>query len=235
MTDNNNHSKDPLRPIRSFVRREGRMTLAQRQALERYWPEFGLSLTKGLFNFTEIFGRPSEVILEIGFGMGQSLVAMAMEHPELDYLGVEVHRPGIGALLHQIVENQLTNIRVVQQDVAELLDRHIADESLSGVQIYFPDPWPKSRHHKRRLIQPEFIEKIWRKLKFGGKIHLATDWQNYAEQMMTVMSEAVGFNNMAGHGNFIVNNQLRPLTKFEQRGLRLGHEVWDLLFIKMTK
>lgn len=221
------------RIIRSFVRREGRMTLSQKEALEQYWDRFGLSTTTGFLNLMSVFQRSGDVILEIGFGMGQSLIATALEHPEVDFIGVEVHRPGIGKLLQQIAEHGLTNLRVFQEDIVQVLAKSVPDSSLSGVQIYFPDPWPKARHHKRRLIQPRFVHILYQKLKIGGKLHLATDWQNYAEHMMRVMTEASGFNNLAGYGRFILNNNFRPKTKFEERGLKLGHQVWDLLFIKI--
>lgn len=216
--------------IRSFVRRRGRMTPAQRQALEQQAHLYELSIDQGMLNFSEVFKRQSEVVVEVGFGMGHSLTLMAQAHPERDYIGVEVHRPGMGSLLLQLAEKGLTNIRVFDHDVVDVLAHCIPDDSLSGVQIYFPDPWPKTRHHKRRLIQPAFIDRLRRKLKLGGRLHLATDWEDYAEHMMLVMSEARGYKNVVGHGRYAKDPELRPMTKFEQRGLKLGHRVWDLLF-----
>lgn len=226
-------SSENLRKIKSFVRREGRMTRAQQNAIEQLWPKYGLECKGGMLKLEEVFGRRSEVILEVGFGMGDSLLEMALQHPENDYIGVEVHRPGIGALLIQMQAAQATNIRLFQEDVNEVLTHCIPDEGLAGINIFFPDPWPKKRHHKRRLIQMSFIELLHQKLALGGRLHLATDWENYAEHMMEVLSAHDGFNNLAGHGNFIEQQALRPMTKFEKRGLKLGHGVWDLVFVKM--
>lgn len=226
-------TEEKLRRIRSFVKREGRMTESQKEALQRYWPQYGLTTQMGRLDFLQAFGRCSEVVLEIGFGMGDSLLEMAQNHQVVDYIGVEVHRPGVGALLIQMAKTETSNIRIFQEDVNDVLAKSIADASLSGLQIYFPDPWHKKRHHKRRLIQPGFVELLWQKLKFGGQVHLATDWENYAEQMMEVLSNHDGFNNVVGRGNYVQDQQLRPTTKFEKRGQRLGHGVWDLVFVKM--
>ena len=229
----NTHTPDrPLRPIRSFVLRTGRMTAAQKRAIEEGWPKFGLSSSDGLLHFSDTFSRDSEVVFEIGFGMGDSLAQMAAAHPEQDFIGVEVHRPGVGSLLKQIEEQGLSNIRVFAEDANDALKYSIADGSLSKVQIFFPDPWHKKKHHKRRIVQPEFIQFLRSKLKPQGIIHLATDWQDYAEHMLEVMSNAEGFSNMAESGDYAARPSFRPETKFERRGERLGHGVWDLLFYK---
>lgn len=215
------------------MRREGRMTDPQSAALAKYWPEYGLEIRQGAVDFTQLFGRTAQVCLEIGFGMGDALLSMAEANPHKDYLGVEVHRPGIGALFLRMSQTEATNIRVYQEDVVEVLVQCVPEASLSEINIYFPDPWPKRRHHKRRLIQPPFVELLRHKLKLGGRLHLATDWENYAQQMMQVLSGHAGFNNLVGQGNFVENQQVRLLTKFEKRGLRLGHPVWDMIFIKL--
>jgi len=221
-----------LRTIKSFVRREGRLTVGQQKALDAGWPQFGLKLEEGQINLSQTFGRQAPCILEIGFGMGQSLAQMAQAHPENDYLGIEVHRPGVGCLLKAMLDHNLTNIRLYDQDAVEVLKQCIPDNSLAGLQLFFPDPWHKKRHHKRRIVQPEFVKLIWRKLQPNGFFHLATDWENYAGHMMEVLSLEPGFVNTAGEKQFSPRPESRPLTKFEQRGHRLGHGVWDLVFEK---
>ena len=218
------------RRIRSYVLRTGRMTPGQERAFEDNWARWGLEHRDGALDFDACFGRPGPRVLEIGFGMGQSLVAMAAAAPEINFVGIEVHKPGVGRLLHSMVDEDVDNIRVYCHDAVEVLQDCIANDSLDTVQIFFPDPWHKKRHHKRRLIQPEFIIHLTHKLKRGGVIHLATDWENYAEQMMEVLSAAEGLSNQAGTGKFARRPDYRPLTKFEARGERLGHGVWDLLF-----
>ncbi len=225
-------TKDHQHRIRSFVRRLGRMTLAQKKALIDLWPQYGLDYTGELLNFKNIFHNDHPIILEIGFGNGASLAELAVMHPENNYLGIEVHLPGVGHLLSLIEQQQIHNIRIFQHDAIDIIKHSIPDNALDGINIYFPDPWPKARHHKRRLIQSEFINLITTKLKVAGKLHLATDWENYAEQMMNVMSARDDFINLAGHGHFIENKALRPHTKFEKRGLKLGHGVWDLMLVK---
>ena len=220
----------PRRPIRSFVRREGRITKAQERALTELWPRYGVDAGDAPLDFRALFGRAAPVHVEIGFGNGDVLAAMAARHPEYDYLGIEVHRPGIGALLRRLEAAGLGNARVMRADAKEVLARNIPDAALSAVNIFFPDPWPKKRHHKRRLIQPEFAELVRRKLQPGGMLHLATDWRDYAEQMLDVLSQTPGFENTAAAGAFAPRPEERPLTKFEQRGKRLGHEVYDLSF-----
>ena len=218
------------RPIRSFVLRHGRVSNAQRQALEKLMPEYGISLGTGLLDLEHIFGRSAPVFLEIGFGMGETTAAIAKAHPQNDYLAVEVHTPGVGSLLKQIKELGLTNIRVLQHDVVELFRQGLPPECLAGVHIFFPDPWPKARHHKRRLLQPAFVALLCRHLKSGGYIHAATDWQDYAQQILWVFSGEPQLVNTAV--DYAPRPLYRPLTKFEQRGLRLGHGVWDLVFRK---
>ncbi len=220
------------RPIRSFVRRQGRITLAQNAALENLWPVFGLD--PGLaFSPREAFGREAPVILEIGFGNGESLAQMAAAAPEKDFLGIEVHRPGVGHLLLKAQELGLRNVRVYCADAVEILRDRIAENGLDGIQVFFPDPWHKKRHHKRRLINHEFVALLAGRLKPGGVLHCATDWEHYAEQMLEALEAAPGLRNLAGKGNFSERPAYRPLTKFETRGQRLGHGVWDLLFGKI--
>ncbi len=221
----------PLRRIRSFVLRTGRMTPAQREGLELQWPRYGLDRDNGPLNIEQAFNRAAPTTLEIGFGMGQSLLQMAQAAPERNFIGIEVHRPGVGKLLHDAVDAGVDNIRVYCDDAVDVLQQCIADDSLDTVQIFFPDPWHKKKHNKRRLIQPEFVQLLRRKLKVGGVIHLATDWQDYAEHMLAVMSVAEGFINQAGE-SYAPRPEHRPITKFERRGERLGHGVWDLLYEK---
>ena len=223
-----------IRKIRSFVKREGRLTKGQAAALERTWPRMGLTYEQGLLNFTEVFGRQAPTVLEIGFGMGKSLVAMAQAAPEKNFIGIEVHRPGVGACLMDAEDAGITNLRVYEHDAVEVLRDCIADNSLATVQVFFPDPWHKKRHHKRRLIQPEFVEALRQKLAIGGVLHLATDWENYAEHMLEVMTNAEKWRNLAADNAYIPRPEERPLTKFEQRGERLGHGVWDLKFERIA-
>lgn len=221
-----------LRTIRSFVLRTGRMTPGQERAFAEHWPQKGLQRADGMLDYARVFGREAPVVLEIGFGMGASLVEMAKAAPDRDFIGIEVHRPGVGKLLHAMAEQGVDNIRVYCDDAVEVLQQCIPDSSLACVQIFFPDPWHKKKHNKRRLIQPEFVQQLRRKLQAGGVIHLATDWQDYAEQMLAVMSAAAGFRNL--HEGYAPRPESRPLTKFEKRGERLGHGVWDLLCEKRS-
>ncbi|BAW80741.1 tRNA (guanine-N(7)-)-methyltransferase [Candidatus Nitrosoglobus terrae] len=216
--------------IPSFVRREGRITPAQKKALEQLWPIYGLSLGAGYLDLTAIFSRQIPLILEIGFGNGESIAQQAYTTPEVNFLGIEVYRPGVGQLLAQLKAKELKNVRLINEDALKVLQYHLPDQSLDGAQIFFPDPWPKKRHHKRRLIQLPFIDLLWHKIKPNGWIHLATDWQDYAIQMMEALSQYKGFYNIAGQGQFIQNLGQRPITKFEHRGQRLGNLVWDLKF-----
>ncbi|MBV0933208.1 tRNA (guanosine(46)-N7)-methyltransferase TrmB [Marinobacterium weihaiense] len=226
MTD----EQKPIRRIRSFVVRAGRMTEGQQRAMDENWPQYGLELKDGMIDYAEVFGREAPVVLEIGFGMGASLLEMARQAPEKNFIGIEVHPPGVGRLLAQVAEEGLTNIRVYCDDAVEVLAQCIPDASLDTLQLFFPDPWHKKRHHKRRIVQPEFAQKIRQKLSIGGCFHMATDWENYAEHMMEVMSAAEGYRNQAGEGQYAPQPEWRPVTKFQQRGERLGHGVWDLMF-----
>lgn len=224
-------SEKHIRTIKSYVVRGGRLTDSQQKAMDSLWPRFGLDRNIGLFNYQEIFANEHPVVFEIGFGMGDSLAQMGKQKPELNFIGVDVHPPGIGTLLKLIEVENLKNIRVVQDDAKLVLEECIADNSLDKVQIFFPDPWHKKRHHKRRLIQTEFIQSLLPKLKNQGEVHLATDWENYAEQMMEVLSGIDELENQFGAGVFANQNE-RPITKFQRRGIKLGHGVWDLVFNK---
>jgi tRNA (guanine-N7-)-methyltransferase len=216
------------RPIRSYVVRPGRMGPGQQRAMTELGPRFVLPDGPGLLDFDACFGRVAPTVLEIGFGMGDATAQIAAALPETNFLGIEVHPPGVGALLRQIGERQLTNLRIVQQDAVELLERRIADHSLAGVHIYFPDPWHKLKHNKRRLVQAPFVAFLVNKIAPGGYLHCATDWEPYAEQMLAVLAAEPGLRNTAA--GYAPKPAWRPLTKFEARGLRLGHGVWDLLF-----
>ncbi len=221
-----------LRRIRSYILRQGRHTDAQRNALESHWQQYGIDNSTAPLDFTQLFHRTSDVILEIGFGNGESLLHQSIQFPEKNFIGIEVHGPGIGYLLHRVAELKLSNIRIIRHDAVEVLTRRIADNSLACVQLFFPDPWHKRRHHKRRLLQAEFARLVLCKLKPGGKIHMATDWQNYARQMLNIMDNTENFTNLAGKGRFSDDKGTRTETKFERRGKKLGHNVWDLIYYK---
>jgi len=220
----------PLRRIRSFVRRQGRLTKGQQLALDQYWPEMGVEFQPEPLDLTRLFGRDAPVVLEIGFGMGASLVTMAQNNPQQNFLGIEVHAPGVGACLASAKEANVENLRVMCHDAVEVLEKMIPDNSLRMVQLFFPDPWHKARHNKRRIVQTPFAELVMRKLKLGGVFHMATDWEAYAEHMLEVMNSIDGYKNQSATQDYVPRPETRPLTKFEQRGQRLGHGVWDLMF-----
>ena len=217
------------RGIKSFVIRAGRLTKGQELALERKWSEWGVELSDGEINPAKLFGRDAHTVLEIGFGMGQSLVEMAQNAPEKNYFGVEVHLPGVGSVLNLAEEAGIDNLRVSKDDAIEVLKR-IPDNSIDTVQLFFPDPWHKKKHHKRRIVQSEFAQTLRRILKPGGIFHLATDWEPYMEHMLEIMDVEEGFENIAGSGNCIDRPDDRPLTKFEKRGQGKGHGVWDMKY-----
>jgi tRNA (guanine-N7-)-methyltransferase len=221
----------PKRKIQSFVKRNSRITSAQRKALAEGWPQFGLPFAKAKIDLAQVFSRKSPCILEIGFGSGQSLLAMAKEKSDFDFIGVETYLPGIAALLLGMRLQELSNIRIFHADAVEVLTHCIPPASLDGVQIFFPDPWPKRRHHKRRLIQTAFVNLLVSRLKVGGILHLATDWQDYAEHMIQVLSAIPELINVVGSGQFATRSEHRPIiTKFEGRGLHKGHLISELQF-----
>lgn len=220
-----------MRPIRSFVLRQGRMSPAQTRAYEQLGTRFMVAQGHaGMLDYRALFGRVAPTIVEIGFGMGESTAAIARRMPECDFIGIEVHTPGVGALLKLIGENDITNLRIVQHDAVEVLERMIPDQSLAGLHIFFPDPWPKKRHHKRRLIQPALVKLLVRKLRQGGYLHLATDWGDYAEHMLAVLQAEPGLANTAT--DYAPRPEYRGTSGFERKGLAKGHDVWDLLFRK---
>jgi tRNA (guanine-N7-)-methyltransferase len=217
-------------PIRSYVLRQGRFSPGQQRAYEELLPRFGLPYRRAVLDWRETFGRMAPVVLEVGSGMGETTVRIAAEHPGNDYLAIEVHTPGVGSLLRQVAERGIGNVRVVQHDAVEVLRDMVAPGSLAAIHIFFPDPWPKKRHHKRRLLQPAFVALAASRLSAGGLLHVATDWQEYAEHALGVLAAEPALANRAKE--FADRPAWRPETKFERRGLKLGHGVWDLLFAR---
>ncbi len=220
------------RTIKSFVLRTGRVSNRQQHALDHWLIDYEMPEPVAPWNLARAFGRVADTVVEIGFGMGASLLTMAQMRPDLDFLGIEVHLAGIGSLVADLHDASATNVRVAPYDAVEVFKHCIADNSLAGVQIFFPDPWPKLKHHKRRLIQSEFINLLVQKIRVGGFIHGATDWENYADHMLAVLSTQPNLHNQNQNGGFSPRLDTRPLTKFEQRGTRLGHGVWDLIFVR---
>ncbi len=215
-------------PIRSYVLRQGRFSPAQQRAYAELMPRLGVSYRAGALDFTALFGRRAPVVVEIGSGMGETTARIAAENPETDYVAIEVHAPGVGSLLRRVEEEGLTNLRVIQHDAVEVLREMIPEASLSGIHVFFPDPWPKKRHHKRRLVQPMFAALAASRLVAGGRLHVATDWQEYAEQVLATLGACALLENTAA--GFAERPPWRPETKFERRGRRLGHGVWDVIF-----
>ena len=215
-------------PIRSYVLRQGRFSPGQQRACEDLMPRFGIPYQPRALDFDAAFGRRAPTVAEIGFGMGETTARIAAEHPETNYLGMEVHAPGVGSLLKQVEERALTNVRIVRHDAVEVLREMVPEASLAGIHVFFPDPWPKKRHHKRRLVQTPFAALAASRLAPGGYIHVATDWQEYAEHVLAVLSATPGLRNTAA--GFAPRPPTRPQTKFERRGIRMGHGVWDIVF-----
>ena len=220
------------RHIRSFVLRQGHLSKAQERAYQEGMPRFGVSYRAELLDWKALFGREAPRVLEIGFGMGATTAEIAERRPDTDFLGVEVHTPGVGSLLKLVEEKKLSNVRVVQHDAVEIVRDMIAPKSLRGVHVFFPDPWPKKRHHKRRLLQGPFVQLLAERLEPGGYLHAATDWEEYAQQMLEVFSAEPLLRN--AHPGFAPRPDYRPLTKFEQRGMNLGHGVWDVIFTRVA-
>ncbi len=220
------------RRIKSFVVRSTRMTVGQQRGWDTYWDAMGVEPCETILDFQQLFGNQNPLVFEIGFGMGASLFEMAQAHPEHNFIGVEVHRPGVGAILASAGDAGLTNLRVLCCDANLVIDKMLTDNALSRVQLYFPDPWHKTRHHKRRLVQPDFVQRIRKKLAKGGLFHMATDWQPYAQHMLAIMNAQEGYQNQSSDGSYVDKPDYRPQTKFERRGLKLGHGVWDLVYEK---
>lgn len=221
------------RCVRSFVRREGRLTRGQARTLERLFARYGLECGEERLDAQTLYDRQVPLILDIGFGSGEALAELAARHPQRGYLGIEVYRPGMGQLLRQLEIEAIDNVRLVCADAVEVMRHNIADSTLAGIQVFFPDPWPKQRHHKRRLIQPDWVALAARRLAAGGFLHLATDWQDYAEHMLAVVEQSAQFMNTAGSGQFAPGPADRPSTRFERRGRAKGHDVWDLIFVRV--
>lgn len=220
------------RTIKSFVLRAGKMTTRQTHGLDSLLANYLLPETKQPWDFADIFANSNDVVVEVGFGMGASLLEMAQNSPETNFIGIEVHLAGQGSLAADLDEHQVTNVRIANFDAIEAFKQNIADESLAAVQIFFPDPWPKKKHHKRRLIQAEFVKLVASKIRKGGILHCATDWENYAEYMLEIISAEDSLSNLSPSGDYVERPESRPMTKFERRGLKLGHGVWDLQFVK---
>lgn len=226
-------SSEQIKPqrIKSFIRRQGRLTPGQQHAIDTLWDRYCLNPDVD-YDFSEVFGRTAPIIMEIGFGNGTSLVEMAEANPELNYIGLEVHTPGVGHILRLIEDKGLNNIRLYNHDAVEVLENRIKDGTLTGLHLFFPDPWHKKKHHKRRIVRPDFVGLLTRKLRSGGYFHAATDWQHYAEEMLTILSANSELTNTSETRDYCPRPDYRPLTKFEQRGIRLGHGVWDIIFTR---
>ena len=225
------HEEARQRPIRSYVLRQGRISNSQRRAHADLLPVYGVPFSPAVVDLDRLFGRAAPKVIEIGFGMGETTAAIAQQHPESDYLGVDVHTPGVGSLLKRISDLHLENVRLVQHDAVEVLRHMIAPDTLAGVHVFFPDPWPKKRHHKRRLIQSPFVALLASRMKPGAYLHACTDWEDYAQHMLAMLSAESMLSNAAS--GYADRPATRPETKFERRGLELGHRIWDLVFRKI--
>ena len=223
----------PLRKIQSFVKRSGRLSKAQSIGLNELWNDYGINLNGKLLNFEELFLNQNNVTLEVGFGNGDSLLEMAIQQPNQNFLGIEVYEAGVGRLINEANKNQLVNLKIIKDDAVEVLNDNIPDDSISHFQLFFPDPWHKKRHHKRRIVQTSFLDLLTKKLKNNGIVHIATDWENYAEHIMELLESHSHFKNCAGDHIYSERPEQRPLTKFENRGQKLGHGVWDIIFTNL--
>ena len=226
-------NEKPLRKIRSFVKRSGRLSKAQAIGLNELWDDYGINPNGKLLNLNKLFLSPNNVTLEVGFGNGDSLLEMAIQNPNLNFLGIEVYEPGVGRLINEASKNKLTNLKIIKEDAVEVLNNNIPDDSISHFQLFFPDPWHKKRHHKRRIVQTSFLNLLTKKLKNNGIVHIATDWENYAEHIMETLESHSHFKNCAGDHIYSERPEQRPLTKFENRGQKLGHGVWDIIFTNL--
>ena len=219
-----------LRKIQSFVRRSGRLSKSQSLGLNELWSDYGINVSKGGLNFEEIFLNQNDITLEVGFGNGDSLLEMATRQPDRNFLGIEVYLAGVGRLVNEASKKNIKNLKVIKEDAVEVLENNILDSSISNFQLFFPDPWHKKRHHKRRIVQMSFLDILSKKLKDHGIVHIATDWENYAEHIMETLESHPRFKNCAGAHTYSLRPENRPLTKFENRGQKLGHSVWDIIF-----
>ena len=226
-------NEKPLRKIQSFIRRSGRLSKAQAIGLNELWDDYGINPNGKLLNFNKLFLSPNNVTLEVGFGNGDSLLEMAIQNPNLNFLGIEVYEAGVGRLINEASKNKLTNLKIIKDDAVEVLNNNIPDDSISHFQLFFPDPWHKKRHHKRRIVQTSFLDLLTKKLKNNGIVHIATDWKNYAEHIMEALESHSHFKNCAGDHIYSERPEQRPLTKFENRGQKLGHGVWDIIFTNL--
>ena len=226
-------NEKPLRKIRSFVKRSGRLSTAQAIGLNELWDDYGINPNGKLLKLNKLFLSPNNVTLEVGFGNGDSLLEMAIQNPNLNFLGIEVYEAGVGRLINEASKNKLTNLKIIKEDAVEVLNNNIPDDSISHFQLFFPDPWHKKRHHKRRIVQTSFLDLLTKKLKNNGIVHIATDWENYAEHIMETLESHSHFKNCAGDHIYSERPEQRPLTKFENRGQKLGHGVWDIIFTNL--
>ncbi len=226
-------SVEKHRPIRSYVLRQGRMTNAQKQSISQYWDQYGLMPDQAV-DWQTLFDNPQQCIVEVGFGMGDSLLEQASQNPQDAFVGIEVHQPGVGSLLGRLNEQVVNNVKVYCHDAVEVIQSCMPQQSIDRFQLFFPDPWTKAKHHKRRIVQPKFVQLVVEKLKIGGVVHFATDWEHYAEYMLSVLEQEKNLKNCAANNRYVERPKMRPLTKFEQRGQKLGHAIWDLMFEKVS-
>jgi len=233
MAEFNSAGDRPMRKIRSFARRSGRMTDGQKKALDEHWEKYGIDYCDKQKNPQTYFNNDAPVNIEIGFGMGENLLSVAQNNPDENFIGIEVHQPAVGHVLNRANDLDLNNLRLINHDAVEIFTHQTLDYSVNSVSIFFPDPWHKSKHHKRRLVSPKFCSLLSSKIKKGGRVYMATDWQHYAEQMLEVFTHNHHFKNLSPNNTYCERMEFRPVTKFEKRGHRLGHGVWDLIFEKL--